>query len=104
MKARDFFQRIFKNRNALDFEKHKDSSNYEYIMKHMSPQFKDHLGNLKEKIFSSSKNRYYDGVSFSPRMCINFINKIIEDYNNRNPINFEMKLVNKSSTSFGTRV
>ncbi len=98
-----FFDNVFKDRTCLNFEpQNYQKFNFGNLSNNLSGRYKDNILDLKEKIYSRSFNKYFDGVSLSPRMAINFINCIIELFNNNQPLNYYEMFFKKIQCSFGT--
>lgn len=75
---RDLFMNIFKDRSALDFDEPPyHQYNFEQLSLNLSPYYKDQVDFLKEKIYSNSKLKLYDGITFSCGMLVNFISCMI---------------------------
>lgn len=95
-----FITNVMKDRTCISFEQ-------------IEPNFKNpkidelydyNITVLKEKIYSRSFNKYFDGVSFSSRMLVNFISGFIELYNNDQKIEYTEVLSNKFPKCYGGRV
>ena len=67
----------------------KNNQDFYNLSRSLNPGYKYGLAHLKEKIYTRSFNRYYDGKSFSPRMSINFINTILEKFNAYAPLKYQ---------------
>ncbi len=86
---KEIFLNIFKERFCLDFEEvSNQGTNFRKLAQNLTPYYKDQICYLKELIYSTSTVKNYDGMTFSPRMTINFINCVIELFNNAEKINY----------------
>ena len=74
-----FLINIIKDRTCISFE---TLDNPRFNNPQLDELYTYNLSVLREKIYSRSFNKYFDGVSFSSRMLINFISGFIELFNN----------------------
>lgn len=84
------FQNIFKNRSALDFETPPfDKYPFHQLQNYLSRQYKDKVTFFKEKIYSHSQSKFFDGIDFNYEMFVNFMNCIMTLFNNQELLNYQ---------------
>lgn len=50
--------------------------------------YKDQIKHLKEKIYSKSSSKYFDGISLTSRMMLHFVICVIETFNKKSLFNY----------------
>ena len=91
--ARQFLLNAFKDRSCVTFPPLNGPVPFTEPLNRLPPAYTESVKLLKEKIYSKGLNKYFDGISLSPRMVIHFFSCIVELFNSQSQVNYYEVLV-----------
>lgn len=86
--VKSFFLSTFKDRACLAFSPPTSAPPFSTPIQNMTSQYMENIKVAKERIYSKSTNKYFDGMALTARMVIHYLTCIAELLNNKSVVNY----------------
>jgi hypothetical protein len=93
--TKNFIINTFKDPCCINFPPSSVPIQFNDHLQSMEPEYIDGVRLLKERIYSKALNKFFDGITLTSRMVVNFIACIVELHNQKSPVVYSKMQVKK---------
>jgi hypothetical protein len=84
--VKNFLINAFKDRSCINFPVIQSNTRFTDPLQRMPAAYSESVKILKERIYSKSLNKYFDGITITSKMMVHFIACVVELFNKQAPI------------------